>query len=164
MTRGARDAFAMPTRPPREVEGEVGLRRGVLTRRRDAHRRAALAEVAQVELDEPTATGLLAGLLLDGARRHDAEGVGGGRHDRAVRRAGGVATGQQALPRLAPHVQRLHLLDAGRQGWTNHEIAEHLYISLSTVKTHLASLMRKLDTRNRVEMAMWAYETGRVRK
>ncbi len=52
------------------------------------------------------------------------------------------------------------------QGWTNHEIAEHLYISISisTVKTHLASLMRKLDARNRVEMAMWAYETGRVRK
>jgi len=35
-------------------------------------------------------------------------------------------------------------------------------ISLSTVKTHLASLMQKLGARNRVEIAMWAYETGRV--
>ena len=42
------------------------------------------------------------------------------------------------------------------------EIADELYISLSTVKTHLASLMGKLGTRNRVEMAMWAYETGRM--
>ena len=49
------------------------------------------------------------------------------------------------------------------QGWTNHEIADDLHISVSTVKTHLASLMRKLNARNRVEIAMWAYETGRMR-
>lgn len=49
------------------------------------------------------------------------------------------------------------------QGWTNHEIADDMHISISTVKTHLASLMRKLNARNRVEIAMWAYETGRVR-
>ena len=48
------------------------------------------------------------------------------------------------------------------QGWTNHEIADDLHISISTVKTHLASLMRKLDARNRVEIAMWAYETRRI--
>jgi DNA-binding NarL/FixJ family response regulator len=50
------------------------------------------------------------------------------------------------------------------QGWTNDEIADDLHISLSTVKTHLASLMRKLNARNRVEIAMWAYETGRIKK
>ena len=49
------------------------------------------------------------------------------------------------------------------QGWTNAEIADALHLSLSTVKSHLASLMRKLNTRNRVEIAMWAYETGRMR-
>ena len=48
------------------------------------------------------------------------------------------------------------------KGWTNHEIADDMHISVSTVKTHLASLMRKLGARNRVEIAMWAYETGRV--
>jgi len=48
------------------------------------------------------------------------------------------------------------------QGWTNHEIADDLHISVSTVKTHLASLMRKLGARNRVEIAMWAYETRRI--
>jgi DNA-binding CsgD family transcriptional regulator len=37
-----------------------------------------------------------------------------------------------------------------------------VHISISTVKTHLASLMRKLNARNRVEIAMWAYETGRL--
>jgi DNA-binding CsgD family transcriptional regulator len=30
------------------------------------------------------------------------------------------------------------------------------------VKTHLASLMAKLGARNRVEIAMWAYETRRI--
>ncbi len=47
-------------------------------------------------------------------------------------------------------------------GRTNAEIAGELHISLSTVKTHLASLMGKLGARNRVELAMWAYETRRV--
>jgi DNA-binding NarL/FixJ family response regulator len=49
------------------------------------------------------------------------------------------------------------------RGRTNAEIADDLHISLSTVKTHLASLMSKLGARNRVELAMWAYETDRIR-
>jgi DNA-binding NarL/FixJ family response regulator len=48
------------------------------------------------------------------------------------------------------------------RGRTNAEIADELFISLSTVKTHLASLMNKIGARNRVEIAMWAYETGRI--
>ncbi|GII01352.1 response regulator [Planobispora takensis] len=49
------------------------------------------------------------------------------------------------------------------RGRTNNEIADELHISLSTVKSHVASLMIKLGVRNRVEIAMWAYETKRVR-
>ena len=49
------------------------------------------------------------------------------------------------------------------RGRTNAEIADELHISLSTVKTHLASLMAKLGARNRVEIAMWAYETDRIK-
>jgi DNA-binding NarL/FixJ family response regulator len=49
------------------------------------------------------------------------------------------------------------------RGRTNAEIADDLRISLSTVKSHLASLMSKLGARNRVELAMWAYETDRMR-
>ncbi|MDW3178701.1 MAG: response regulator transcription factor [Acidimicrobiia bacterium] len=48
------------------------------------------------------------------------------------------------------------------RGKTNAEIAEELFISNSTVKTHVARLMTKLQARNRVEVVIWAYETGRV--
>ena len=73
----------------------------------------------------------------------------------------------RAGPGPAPLVEPLtsreeEVLIPVAQGWTNSEIADDLHISLSTVKTHLASLMRKLDARNRVELAMWAYETGRI--
>jgi DNA-binding NarL/FixJ family response regulator len=49
------------------------------------------------------------------------------------------------------------------KGRTNAEIADELHISLSTVKFHLASLMNKIGARNRVQIAIWAYETKRVR-
>ena len=42
------------------------------------------------------------------------------------------------------------------RGLSNTEIAAELHITLSTVKTHLASLMTKLGVRNRVEIAIWA--------
>lgn len=54
------------------------------------------------------------------------------------------------------------VLVAVARGLTNAEIADRLHISLSTVKTHLAALLRKLGARNRVEIAIWAYETGRI--
>ena len=54
------------------------------------------------------------------------------------------------------------MLLAVARGRTNAEIADELHISLSTVKSHLAALMAKLGVRNRVEIALWAYETGRL--
>ncbi len=54
------------------------------------------------------------------------------------------------------------VLAAVARGRTNAEIATDLHISLSTVKTHVTSLMAKLVVRNRVEIAMWAYGTGRT--
>jgi DNA-binding NarL/FixJ family response regulator len=52
-------------------------------------------------------------------------------------------------------------LDVARniaQGRTNQEIAAELFISLSTVKTHIARVQEKLDVRNRVEIAAWFWE------
>ncbi|MFD4636207.1 response regulator [Lentzea sp. NPDC058436] len=47
-------------------------------------------------------------------------------------------------------------------GNTNDEIAARLYVSVATVKTHLANAQRKLAVRNRVEVAAWAWRTGVV--
>ncbi len=70
------------------------------------------------------------------------------------------ATPTQPIDPLTEREEEVLLTVA--KGRTNAEIADDLYISLSTVKTHLASLMNKLGARNRVEIAMWAYETGRL--
>ena len=48
------------------------------------------------------------------------------------------------------------------QGRTNAEISRELYVSVSTVKSHVASLMAKLGARNRVEIAIWAHDTKRT--
>jgi DNA-binding NarL/FixJ family response regulator len=46
------------------------------------------------------------------------------------------------------------------RGLTNTEIGNELFMSLSTVKTHLAAVQAKIDARNRVEVAAWAWRTG----
>jgi DNA-binding NarL/FixJ family response regulator len=48
------------------------------------------------------------------------------------------------------------------RGRTNAEIAEELFISVGTVKTHLGSVQGKLSARNRVEIAAWAWESGLI--
>lgn len=45
-------------------------------------------------------------------------------------------------------------------GLTNTEVSGRLYMSLSTVKSHLAAVQGKIGARNRVETAAWAWRTG----
>ncbi len=75
--------------------------------------------------------------------------------------AGQAAPPKQPIDALTDREEQV--LAAVARGRTNSEIADELYITLSTVKTHIASLMAKLGARNRVEIAIWAYETNRVR-
>ncbi|UUU29474.1 response regulator transcription factor [Streptomyces sp. CA-210063] len=48
-------------------------------------------------------------------------------------------------------------------GRTNQEICDELFLSLSSVKTYLGRVQGKIDARNRVEIAAWAWEKGVVR-
>ena len=75
-------------------------------------------------------------------------------------RSGRLESPTQPIDPLTDREEQVLLTIA--RGRTNAEIAGELHISLSTVKTHVASLMAKLGARNRVEVAMWAYESGRV--
>ncbi|MFC9293758.1 response regulator [Streptomyces sp. NPDC057011] len=46
------------------------------------------------------------------------------------------------------------------RGRTNAEIAQELHLSVSSIKAHLARVQGKLEARNRVEVALWAWESG----
>jgi DNA-binding NarL/FixJ family response regulator len=69
----------------------------------------------------------------------------------------GAAATTEAPPPIEPLTTREEqVLATVARGLSNGEIAAELHITLSTVKTHLASLMAKLGVRNRVEIAIWA--------
>jgi DNA-binding NarL/FixJ family response regulator len=68
-----------------------------------------------------------------------------------------AATEQPAEP-LTEREQ--DVVRAAARGLTNTEIGAELYLSLSTVKTHLAAVQAKIGARNRVEVAAWAWRTG----
>lgn len=44
------------------------------------------------------------------------------------------------------------------QGMSNEEIAQALYLEVSTVKSHLARMMPKLGVRSRLQAVVWAYQ------
>lgn len=67
-------------------------------------------------------------------------------------------------PSASPLSDReLEVVRAVARGRTNQEVAAELFISLSTVKGHMASVQAKLGLRNRVEIVAWAWENGVVK-
>ncbi|SNS85310.1 two component transcriptional regulator, LuxR family [Actinomadura meyerae] len=58
--------------------------------------------------------------------------------------------------------RELEVVRALARGRTNQEIAAELFISLSTVKSHLSGIQTKLGVRNRVGIVTWAWENRLV--
>lgn len=48
------------------------------------------------------------------------------------------------------------------RGRSNSEIAQDLFITVATTKSHVARLLTKLDARDRVQLVIKAYEMGLV--
>lgn len=59
--------------------------------------------------------------------------------------------------------RELDVLRAVAGGATNSEIAAHLHLSESTIKTHVSHLLQKLRVRDRVQLVIFAYDAGLVR-
>jgi DNA-binding NarL/FixJ family response regulator len=72
---------------------------------------------------------------------------------------------QQHAPKAEPLSASLtdrefEVLEAISSGLSNAEIADLLFVSVSTVKTHVASLLTKTECRDRVQLVILAYEYG----
>jgi DNA-binding NarL/FixJ family response regulator len=69
---------------------------------------------------------------------------------------------EQARERLSVLSNRERdVASAVAQGLSNTEIAEQMYLSMGTVKSHISSALTKLDFTNRIQLALLVYEAER---
>ncbi|TYL52850.1 response regulator [Agromyces mariniharenae] len=88
--------------------------------------------------------------------------AGAGRGPGGAAGAGGSTRDNRPARPSSPLTDREEDVLAGvARGLGNTEIGQELHVSLSTVKTHIASIMAKIGARNRVELAIWAHERRR---
>ena len=94
------------------------------------------------------------------ATAEPATAVPGGAVAAAAATAAAAAAGQPA-PLLEPLTDREHdVLALVARGMSNAEIAEALFISPATAKTHVAHLLTKLNARDRIQLVILAYQCG----
>jgi DNA-binding NarL/FixJ family response regulator len=85
-----------------------------------------------------------------------------------TRRLIGAFADQTRAPRRTPALDSLtvrerEVMSLVAEGLSNDEIAERLFVSPMTAKTHVSRAMTKLAARDRAQLVVFAYESGLVR-
>lgn len=121
---------------------------------KDAHPEELLAGIRAVASGDAVIAPALTRRLLDAYAqhlpKHSPEGP-----------AAGPATDDPRIRSLTEREREI-LLAIG-QGWTNGEIAERLFVSESTVKTHVGRVLAKVGARDRIQAVILAYDLGLAR-
>jgi DNA-binding CsgD family transcriptional regulator len=103
-----------------------------------------------------SALGIWLGLKL--TRTHETVVV----REVAVPIAGPFARNETRLEQLGITPRELEILEAMAAGLSNREMAERLFVSENTVKTHAARLFDKLSARRRTQAVQRAKEAGLI--
>lgn len=80
----------------------------------------------------------------------------------AARLLKGVAHSRESTPLESLTEREIEVLQLVAQGTSNSAIAEELYITVNTVKTHLKNILEKLQVENRTQAATYAVQSGLV--
>lgn len=75
---------------------------------------------------------------------------------------GAFTRNEARLGQLGITPRELEILEAMAAGYSNREIAERMYVSENTVKTHAARLFDKLSARRRTQAVQRAKEAGLI--
>ncbi|WP_416959073.1 response regulator [Streptomyces sp. Agncl-13] len=121
---------------------------------KDAHPEELLAGIRAVASGDAVIAPALTRRLLDAYAQH------------LPRRSpkGPAAAPAMDDPRIRSLTEReREILVAMGRGWTNGEIAERLFLSESTVKTHVGRVLAKVGARDRVQAVILAYDLGLAR-
>ncbi|MGW3100735.1 response regulator [Streptomyces sp. NPDC001100] len=121
---------------------------------KDAHPEELLAGIRAVASGDAVIAPALTRRLLDAYAQHLPK------HSPE----GPAATATADDPRIRSLTEReREILLAIGQGWTNGEIAERLFVSESTVKTHVGRVLAKVGARDRIQAVILAYDLGLAR-